>query len=76
MCGLWRMCQSLSRNVAQDHPKEEEIQKAKQLSDGILQTSEAEREVKDKGKKKKYIYMYTQLNAEFQRLARNITEPS
>ena len=35
------------------------MQKTKRLSDGILKTSEADREVKDKGKKeKKSIYIY------------------
>ena len=42
------------------------IQKAKWLSEEVLQIAEERREVKGKGKRERY----TQLNAEFQRIAR------
>ena len=42
------------------------IQKAKWLSEEALQIAEEKREVKGKGERKRY----TQLNAEFQRIAR------
>ena len=43
------------------------IQKAKWLSEEVLQIAEERREVKGKGKRERY----TQLNAEFQRIARS-----
>ena len=46
-------------------PKEK-IQKAKWLSEEALQIAEERREVKGKGERERY----TQLNAEFQRIAR------
>ena len=50
----------------QDHPLEEEMQKAKWLSEEALQTAEKRRKVKGKGEKERYIH----LNAEFLRKAR------
>ena len=50
----------------QDHPQEKEMQKAKQLSEEVLQTAEKRREAKGKGEKERYSH----LNAEFQRIAR------
>ena len=47
-------------------PKEEKCNKAKWLSEEALQIAVKRREVKGKGKKESY----TQLNAEFQRIAR------
>ena len=47
-------------------PKKKKYQKAKSLSEEALQISEERREVKGRGEKKRY----TQLNAEFQRIAR------
>ena len=52
----------------QEHPQEKEMQKAKWLSEEVLQIAEKRREVKGKGEREKY----TQLNAEFQRIARRI----
>ena len=43
------------------------IQKAKWLSEEVLKIAEERREVKGKGKRERY----TQLNAEFQRIARS-----
>ena len=50
----------------QDHPQEKEMQKAKWLSDEVLQIAGKRREVKNKGEKERYKH----LNAEFQRIAR------
>ena len=47
-------------------PKEKNCKKAKWLSEETLQIAEKRKEVKGKGKKKRYIH----LNAEFQRIAR------
>ena len=47
-------------------PKKKKCKKAKWLSEEALQTAEKRREAKGKGEKEKY----TQLNAEFQRIAR------
>ena len=48
----------------QDHPQENEMQKAKWLSEEALAVKRSER--KSKGEKERYIH----LNAEFQRIAR------
>ena len=45
----------------QDYPQEKEMQKAKWLSEEVLQIAEKRREAKCKGEKEKY----THLNAEF-----------
>ena len=50
----------------QDHPQEKEIQKGKIVVWGALQIAEKRRESKNKGKKE----IYTDLNAEFQRIAK------
>ena len=47
-------------------PMEKKCKKAKWLSEEALQIAEERREVKSKGEKERY----TQLNAEFQRIAR------
>ena len=47
-------------------PMEKKSKKAKWLSEEVLQIAKKRREAKGKGEKEKY----TQLNAEFQRLAR------
>ena len=49
-----------------DHPQEKEMQKAKWLSEEILQIAVKRREVKSKEEKERYTHM----NAEFQRIAR------
>jgi len=56
----------------QNHPQEEETQKAKWLSEEALQIVEKRLEVKGKGEKERY----THLNAEFQRIARRDKKPS
>ena len=50
----------------QDHPQENEMQKAKWLSEEALQIAVKRTERKSKGEKERY----THLNAEFQRIAR------
>ena len=49
-----------------DHPQENEMQKAKWLSEEALQIAMERREVKGKGEKERYNY----LSAEFQRIVR------
>ena len=49
----------------QDHPQEKEMQKAKWLSEEVLQIAVKRREAKSKGEKERY----THLNAEFERIA-------
>ena len=50
----------------QDHPHGKEMQKAKWLSEEVLQIAVKRREVKNKGEKERYSH----LNAEFQRITR------
>ena len=52
-------------------PKKKKCKKAKWLSEEALQTAEKKREVKGKGEKERY----TQLNAEFQTIARRDKKP-
>ena len=54
------------RQGSRPSPWKRNAKKAKQLSEGALQTAVKRREVKSKGEKKRY----THLNAEFQRIAR------
>ena len=53
-------------------PKEKNCKKAKWLSEETLQIAEKRKEVKGKGKKKRYIH----LNAEFQRIKGEIRKSS
>ena len=53
-------------------PKKKQYQKAKLLSEEALQIAEKRRDAKGKGQKERY----THLNAEFQRVAREIRKPS
>ena len=53
-------------------PKKKKCQKAKWLSEEVLQIAEKRREVKGKGEKERY----TDVNAEFQRTARRDQKPS
>ena len=56
----------------QDHPQEKEMQKKQNgCLEEALQIAEKRREVKGKGERKRY----TQLNAEFQRIARRDRKP-
>ena len=60
--GLWHC----TGDRDQDHPQEEEMQKAEWLSEEALQIAVKRREVKNKGGEERYSH----LNAEFQRIAR------
>ena len=60
------VCDIVPEAVIKTIPKKKKCKKAKWLSDEALQIAENRREVKGKGEKKRY----TNLNAEFQRLAR------
>ena len=63
---LWmEVCDTAQEAVTTTIPKKKKCKKAKWLSEEALQTEER-REVKSKGEKERY----TQLNAEFQRIAR------
>ena len=53
-------------------PKKKKFKKAKWLSEEALQIAVKRRETKSKGEKERY----THLNAEFQRIAREIKKPS
>ena len=53
-------------------PKKKKCNKAKWLSEEALQIAEKRREAKGKGKRERY----THLNAEFQRAARRVRNPS
>ena len=52
--------------VTKTIPKEKKCQKAKWLSEEALQIAEERREVKSKGERERY----SQLNAEFQKIAK------
>ena len=56
----------LQESVTKSIPKKKKCNKAKWLSEEALQIAEERREVKSKGERERY----TQLNAEFQRIAR------
>ena len=53
-------------------PKRKKCKKAKELSEGVLQIYEERGEAKSKGERERY----THLNAEFQRAARRVRNPS
>ena len=64
---LWTdICDTVQKAGIKPIPKKKKCKRAKQLSEGVLQTREKRREVKGKGKKERN----THLNAEFQRIAR------
>ena len=64
---LWtEICNIVQETVIKVIPKEKNYKKAKWLSEETLQVAEKRKEVKGKGKKKRYIH----LNAEFQRISR------
>ena len=64
---LWtEVCDIVQEAVIKTIPKKKKCKKAKWLSEEALQIPEKRREVKSKGEKERY----TQLNGEFQRIAR------
>ena len=60
------VCNIVQEVVTKIIPKKNKCKKAKWLSEEPLQIAEERREVKDKGE----METYTQLNAEFQKIAR------
>ena len=64
---LWtEICDTVQEAVLKTIPKKNKCKKAKWLSEEALQIAEKRREAKGKGEKERY----TNLNAEFQRIAR------
>ena len=65
---LWmEVCNIIQEAVTKTIPKKKKCKKAKWLSEEILQIAEERRQAKSKGERVRY----TQLNAEFQRIARS-----
>ena len=60
------VCKTVQKTVIKIIPKKKKCQKAKWLSEEVLQIAEERREVKSKGEKERY----THLTAEIQRIAR------
>ena len=60
----------VQRVVTKTIPKKKKCKKPKRLSEEALQIAEERREAKGKGKRERY----TQVNAEFQRIARRDTK--
>ena len=60
------VCDIVPEAVIKTIPKKKKCKKAKWLSDEALQIAENRREVKNEGEKERY----TNLNAEFQRIAK------
>ena len=58
--------------VTKTIPRKKKFKKAKWLSEEALQIAEKRREAKGKGERERY----TQLNAEFQRIAKRDKKPS
>ena len=70
---LWmEVHDTVQEAVIKTIPKKKKCNKAKWLSDKSLQRAVKRREAKGKGEKERY----THLNAEFQRIAREIRKPS
>ena len=66
-----RSSQHCRGGSGQNHPQKKKCKKAKKLSEEALQIAEERRKAKDKGARERY----TQLNAEFQRIARRGKKP-
>ena len=64
------VCDIVQKTGSKTIPKKKKCKKAKWLSEEALQIAVKRREVKSKGEKERY----TQLNAEFQRIARGDKE--
>ena len=60
-----KVCNTVQEAVIKTIPKEKKFKKAKWLSEEALQIAEKRREAKGKGERE----IYTNLNAEFQRIA-------
>ena len=71
--GLWTEVHDIVQKVViKAIPKEKKCKKAKWLSGEVLQIAVKRREMKSKGEKERHKH----LNAEFQRMAREIRKPS
>ena len=69
---LWTEVHNIVQEAADKIiPKKKKCKKAKWLSEAALQIAEERREAKSKGERERY----TQLNAEFQRIARRDKKP-
>ena len=66
------VCDILQETVIKTIPKKKKWKKAKFLFEEALQIAEKRRQVKGKGKKKRY----THINVEFQRIIGEIRKPS
>ena len=66
------VCNTVQEVVTKTIPKKKKCKKAKWLSEKALQVAEKRRDVKGKGERERY----TQLNEEFQRVARGDRKPS
>ena len=70
---LWmEVCDIVQEAGIKTIPKKNKCKKSKYLSEEAIQLAEKRREAKDKGEKERY----THLNAEYQRIAREIRKPS
>ena len=70
---LWtEVCDIVQETGIKTIPKKKKCKKAKWLSEEALQIAMKRKEMKGKGEKERY----THLNAEFQRIAREIRKPS
>ena len=70
---LWtEVHDTVQEAVIKTIPKKKKCKKAKWLSEEALQTAMKRREMKGKGEKERYKH----LNAEFQKIAREIRKPS
>ena len=66
------VCETVQETVIKTIPKKKKCKKANWLSEEALQIAVKRREIKCKGEKERYMH----LNAEFQRIAREIRKPS
>ena len=70
---LWtEFCDTVQETGIKTVPMEKKCKKAKWLSEEALQIAEKRQEVKGKGEKERYAH----LNAEFQRISKEIRKPS
>ena len=66
------LCDIVQEAVIKTIPKKKKCKQAKWLSEDTLQIALKRRDMKGKGEKERYIH----LNAEFQRIARRVRNPS
>ena len=68
---LWTEVHNIEQKAVINIPKKNKRKKVKWLSEESLQIAEEKREVKSKGDRERH----TQLNAQFQRMAKEIKRP-